>query len=173
MNPPPSPPAQRTMADYNKPMATSVRSSITVPVNEADPDYEIKIPFLGMISRDVQFDGKSHDKIHALIRRTSLASVRHSRVGTSIRTLYACKNSHSHSEAPPKGGLTASHPVTTLIAMILPKTLWRNTFLRPRPRPTKTIFLGSDKRTQSASMMLGMNSKNSSTIIIVMGFEQR
>ncbi|CAN1144664.1 LINE-1 retrotransposable element ORF2 protein [Linum perenne] len=59
--PPPLPPAPRTMADFNKLSGSSFWSSIGVPHNNVDPDYEIKIPFLGSISRDVQFEGKPHD----------------------------------------------------------------------------------------------------------------
>ncbi|CAN1805916.1 hypothetical protein LINPERHAP1_LOCUS24471 [Linum perenne] len=59
--PPPPPPAQRSLAGYNKPGATSVRSSISVSRDNDAPDYEIMIPFLGMISRDVHFEGKPHD----------------------------------------------------------------------------------------------------------------
>ena len=58
---PPPPPAQKSLADYNKPSATSVRSAIAVPRIEGDPDYEIKIPFLTMISRDLQFEGRPLD----------------------------------------------------------------------------------------------------------------
>ncbi|CAN1725477.1 hypothetical protein LINPERHAP1_LOCUS100, partial [Linum perenne] len=59
--PPPPPVAPKSLADYNKPSATSVRSSIAVPRIEGDPDYEIKIPFLTMISRDLQFEGMPLD----------------------------------------------------------------------------------------------------------------
>ncbi|CAN1141238.1 hypothetical protein LINPERPRIM_LOCUS25365 [Linum perenne] len=53
--------APKSLANYSKPSATNVRSPITVPYNDDDPDYEIKIPFLGLISMDVQFEGKPDD----------------------------------------------------------------------------------------------------------------
>ncbi|CAN1291323.1 hypothetical protein LINPERPRIM_LOCUS21101 [Linum perenne] len=42
----------KSLADYSKPSASNVLSPITVPSNDDDPDYEIKIPFLGLISKD-------------------------------------------------------------------------------------------------------------------------
>ncbi|CAN1853215.1 hypothetical protein LINPERHAP1_LOCUS40943 [Linum perenne] len=58
---PPPPAAPKSLADYNKPSATSVRSSIAVPRIDGNPDYDINIPFLTMVSRDLQFQGRPLD----------------------------------------------------------------------------------------------------------------
>ncbi|CAN1782422.1 hypothetical protein LINPERHAP1_LOCUS15821, partial [Linum perenne] len=50
--------APKSLADYSKPNASNVRSPIVVPHDDNDSNYEIKNPFLGLISRDVQFEGK-------------------------------------------------------------------------------------------------------------------
>ncbi|CAN1125000.1 hypothetical protein LINPERPRIM_LOCUS31420, partial [Linum perenne] len=51
----------RSIADYSKPRASNLRSPITVLSTDNDPYYEIQIPLLEMISRDIHFEGRPED----------------------------------------------------------------------------------------------------------------